>query len=155
MNQQTVRKYEGSHVYIFDSLENPQKIVLATNPFIGHIATPGFGPREEMSFEDAVKKYTKKQTGLIIDDLELLSEWDNDGNPFEEPNGIVQYVKVRNYLAREVPGNMNMIIDEHSNTSDGRKYKPFLALLSDLDRIKNIAPDVLKGVKKFNFPTTQ
>jgi len=153
MSGEQIPSFEGSHVYILDSMENPRKIVLARNPYIGHVATPGFGKRGDMSFEDAAKQYTEKQTGLMIDDLELLSEWDNDGRPFKEPNGVVQFVKVRNYLARKVePEDIGHRINEYRETVNGRKYMPEFVEISELPERDDVASDIVKGLKEhFNY----
>ncbi len=148
-----IRRYEGSHVFIFDSVDEPTKIVLAYNKNIGHIATPGFGQRNVLSFEEAAKEYTERQTGLIVDDLELLEEWDNDGKPFMEPNGRLQFVKVRNYLARKVePRDIENRIEGYRKTENGRIYKPSFVEILRLNEVKDLAPDVPELMKKhFNL----
>jgi hypothetical protein len=148
-----IRKYEGSHVFIFDSVDKPNRIVLVYNPKIGHVATPGFGRRGDMNFEEATKAYTEKQTGLIVDDLELLEEWDNDGKPFLEPDGTLQFVKVRNYLARRVnPEDIEKRIEEYGKTENGRDYKPSFVEILRLNEVNNLAEDVPELMKKhFNL----
>jgi hypothetical protein len=149
MEDKEIPRYEGSHVYILDSLKNPSRVVLATNPHIGHVTTPGFGKRGDMSFENAAKECTEIQTGLAVDDLQLLSEWDNDGKPFREPNGVVQFVKVRNYLARKVgPEDIGQRIEEYRKTPNGRKYNPQFAEISTLPGMDGIASDLLGCIEE-------
>lgn len=149
-----IGRYEGSHVFIFDSVDEPARIVLAYNKNIGHIATPGFGQRKGLGFEEAAKEYTERQTGLIVDDMELLEEWDNDGKPFMEPNGRLQFVKVRNYLAKKVePEDIEGEIEKHRRfTENGRIYKPNFVEILRLNEVNNLAEDVPKLMKKhFNI----
>jgi hypothetical protein len=142
-----VRRYEGSHVCIFDDPENPTRIVLSRNRFIGHIETPGSGSRGDMTFEESAIANTKKQTGLDVYDLELLSDWNNGGKPFREPNGVLQYVRIQNFLARGVepsdPEEIEQRIGEYRQTDKGRVYQPTFTEICRLNQVEGLAPDVL------------
>jgi hypothetical protein len=149
---QEIPRYEGSHVCIFDDPDKPTRIVLSRNRFIGHIETPGSGPRGDMCFEESARVNTEKQTGLRVYDLELLSDWDNNGEPFREPNDALQYVRIQNFLARGVepsgPEGIEQRIGEYRQTKEGQIYQPTFTEICRLNEVEDLAPDVIELMKK-------
>ena len=145
---ENIKRFEGSHVCIFDSIDSPTRIVLSWNRFIGHYETPGSGPRGDLSFEQSAIANTRKQTGLDVYDLELLTDWDNGGEPFREPNGVLQYVRIQNFLARGVkpsdPDEIARAIGEYRQTEMGRIYQPTFTEICRLNEVEGLAPDVLQ-----------
>jgi hypothetical protein len=140
-----IRTYKGSHVYIFSPLDERKKMVLALNPSQNQVTTPGFGDIRELSYEEAAKFYTEKQTGLKIIDLKKLREkpWTNDGKPFHEPNGKSQFISIMDYLATRVESpSIEDRIKEHLETENGRTYQPRLVEISDLKNIRNLSMEV-------------
>jgi hypothetical protein len=143
-----IGKYEGSHVYIFDSPEMPSKIVLVKSNSIKQTTTPGFGQKENLSFEEAAIKYTEMQTGLIVDDLTPLVSF-KPPEPVKEPSGIVQYVDVMNFLAWRVePRDIESRVIEYQKTEDGKKYQPRLIEIAKLNEVKDLAPEIPRILKR-------
>lgn len=143
-------RYEGSHVLIFDSFDKPSALVLAWNPKMRHTTTPGFGQRRKYEFDDAARLYVKKQTGLEVPKLYLISEWDNGGQPFDERVGIRQYVSVKSYVARRtIPEDVEAALAAHRETGDGMIYQPRLVPIDEISTVPDLSEELPSAVHKY------
>lgn len=146
----SIGTYEGSHVFIFDSYEKPIAVVLAWNPSMKHTTTPGFGKRRGYEFDEAARLYTRQQTGLEVPDLEIVGEWDNDGQPFDEKAGVRQLVKIITYVARRtIPENVELALATHRQTENGKIYQPRLVPIDEIRKMQDRSEELPNVVVRY------
>ncbi len=103
---------------------------------------PGGGMNLGESLEQTAIRETLEETGLHVDDLELLDVFSGPDLVFQYPNGDITYNVCAVYIAHTIQGEIVLNQEEHTQW----KYFP-------LDRLpENIAPPIKPVLKKFKIP---